>query len=610
MQVLTQFPLLKALGWALFNSFWQMAFLWLLYHLLSSIFSTSAARIRHGLALVLLSAGTVWSGVTFLTTWLFPDNGVQAPWLPFLSPAQSAPGWFWQTSRTIMDGSLAYVSTLYLLVLCGLLVRYSNHYWHSRKLTRQGLSTMPPEFRTFVTATGHQLGIKTPVRTWLSSLVDVPLTLGFLKPVILLPVAMVNHLTLQQVEAILIHELAHIRRKDYLLHLVVTLLEGLFFFNPFSRLLISQLKKEREHCCDDLVLQFKYDPHSYVSALLSLATRSQSGQQIALAATGDGNQLLLQRAKRILLQKKQRQRPAIRILLLFVFTLLVTTATLFPSLRPGDRRQAMTPHGTVPAATAALAPDSMLVSTPGSPSALASASAFASTAALARSSRETPLSFGASVFTRPASTAGAHAHRPARRPARPANDDNDLLQSEGENNAFINTVADDESAAVAASMGEGSSASTGDGTVSNDGTVSIDGPVTGDGATRDYSLTGPAPVPAAAGSTRQDGAPYIPNSSFSFQYTIDDSSRPEEKLIYLQESSRREILIAINKLQQQLAVQLKALSALQVKAEESVRLRRQLRVQEYKLQQDYLRKITGWQKKLEKTTHFRMIVYI
>ena len=69
-------------------------------------------------------------------------------------------------------------------------------------------------------------------------------------------------------------------------------------------------------------------------------------------------------------------------------------------------------------------------------------------------------------------------------------------------------------------------------------------------------------------------------------------------------------MIAINKLQQQFALQLKALAALQVKAEESVRLRRQLRVQQYKLQQEYLQKITGWQKKLEKTTHFRMIVYI
>ena len=88
------------------------------------------------------------------------------------------------------------------------------------------------------------MGIRPAVSAWLSSKVDVPLTLGHLKPVILLPVAMINHLTPQQVEAILVHELAHIRRHDYLLHLAVTALEGFFFFNPFARLLIRQVKKK------------------------------------------------------------------------------------------------------------------------------------------------------------------------------------------------------------------------------------------------------------------------------------------------------------------------------------------------------------------------------
>ena len=73
-------------------------------------------------------------------------------------------------------------------------------------------------------------------------------------------------------------------------------------------------------------------------------------------------------------------------------------------------------------------------------------------------------------------------------------------------------------------MSEGTSASGGDGTITGDGTV------TGDGTSRDYSLTEPAPAAAVAGSPLQDGAPYIPNSSFSFQYTVDDSSRPAEKL--------------------------------------------------------------------------------
>jgi hypothetical protein len=459
---------------------------------------------------------------------------------------------------------------------------------------------MPPEFRTFVTATGYQLGIKTPVRTWLSSLVDVPLTLGFLKPVILLPVAMINHLTPQQVEAILVHELAHIRRKDYLLHLAVTLLEGLFFFNPFSRLLISQLKKEREHCCDDLVLQFKYDPHAYVSALLSLATRSQSGQPIALAATGDGNQLLLQRARRILLQKKRRQRPGTRFLLLLFFALLVIAATLYPTLHPGDRRQATIPGKAIPTLITTV-PPTLTTTAPPALTTTAPATVMATT-----SPREISLTLvtGTTLLTprpiasiRPISAMATHARRPAHQLTRPADDNNDLIQPE-DKNVFINTAADDDLADAGASSADGSAS----------GDDKSD-----DGPGRDYSLNVPATIAGSAGIIRQDGTPFVPNSSFSFQYIVDDSSRPAEKLeklIYLQQSGRQEILIAMNKLNQELAAQLKALSALQIKAQESVQLRQQLRARQLQLQQDYLRKMTGWQKKLEKTAHFKMIVYI
>jgi hypothetical protein len=126
---------------------------------------------------------------------------------------------------------------------------------------------------------------------------------------------------------------------------------------------------------------------------------------------------------------------------------------------------------------------------------------------------------------------------------------------------------------------------------------------------RDYSLVMP-PATAGPGIVFQQGTPIVPNSSFSYQYTLGDSARPEEQLLYLQQSAQREVLAAIVKLQQQTAIQLKELSDLQSKAVESVHLRRQIRAQKEKLQRDYLKKITGWQKKLETSTHIRMIVYI
>lgn len=560
---MTHFPLLKALGWALFDSLWQMAALWVLYILLLAIFHTSAARMRHSLALIFLSIGALSTLATFLAAALFPGSG-NSDWMSALSPARSTPGWLQQTSRSFMDLVLAYGSTLYLLTISGLLIRHCSHYWHTRNLTRKGVTLLPAEFRVFVQATAHQLNIRKPVRTWLSSLIDVPLTLGFLKPVILLPAAMISQLTPGQVEAVLLHELGHIQRKDYLTHLLVTLLDGLFFFNPFSRLLIRELKKEREHCCDDLVLQFNYDPHAYVSALLALAARQQPGHRLAVAATGSSDKLLLERARRILLQQEgNRSRPGIRSLVFLLFTGLITALALYHPLH-FTRRLA-----------------------PATPSPVTRAFPSVSTVAALETT------YSRQIHSTPPATSG-HRHLPVRpqshlsqRPARPQADDNDI---------FVNTAEDvpgDANTTVMASSNEWT-----------------DPRLNASGAdNRDYSLSVPGTIAGPAISLDQ-GTPVVPNSSFSFQYTQDDSTRPEEQLIYLQETALSNVMGAIAQLQQETEAQLKTLAALQTKAAESVRLRRQIQMQRQKLQQEYLKKIAGWQKKLETTTHIRLIVYI
>lgn len=601
MPVLTHFPLLKALGWALFNSLWQMAALWLLYCLLIALFHKTPSRTRHQLALLFLGIGTIWSGVTFGTALLFPANPVSF-WLPALPSAQSAPGWFWQNSRTFIDAILSGGSTLYLLILSGLLIRYSRYYRQSTKLTRNGLSPVPPEFRVFVSSTALQLGIRTPVKAWLSSLIDVPLTLGFLKPVILVPAAMITRLTPQQVEAILIHELAHIQRKDYLLHLAVTLVEGLFFFNPFARLLIRALNNEREHCCDDLVLQFKYDPHAYVSALLSLACRHQPLQKLAVAATGGGDKLLLQRARRILLkQKSERGRPGTRTMLLLLFTGLVTAMTFYYPLQPSRKAAPLAaPIAATRFEMARVSLRRQALPTTSSP----------------ETADAQLIYFSAPSGTLANAPAGALSNAPSAIARHPRQQTHPRTRSAPRTDLsgpgdFDNALAN----------------------VPDDGTSLVDGdptpiPASGDDVTdavnaanaiaaanatvarsRDYSLNMPATL-AAPGATLQQGAPFVPNSSFGFQYTIGDSARPEEQLIYLQQSAQLEVLAAITKLQQQTETKLKALNDLRAKAAESVQLRRSIQAQQLKIQQDYLRKISSWQKKLEKTTHVRVVVYI
>jgi beta-lactamase regulating signal transducer with metallopeptidase domain len=580
MHFLTQSPLLKALGWALFDSLWQMALLWLLYSLLTFVFRPIAAGVRHGLALMLVSLGAFWSAATFIAAccWPHPDHWTNGSWLNLLglNLLPAAPqGWLWQVSHFFTDVILVDGSSIYLVVLGGLLIRHAYHYQQSRQLTRRGLSKLPSGLRVFVSATSSRMGIRPAVSAWLSSQVDVPLTLGHLKPVILLPVAMVNHLTAQQVEAILVHELAHIRRHDYLLHLIVTVLEGIFFFNPFARLLIRQVKKERENCCDDLVLQFQYDRHSYVSALLSLATRSRLTAHRpkvnpAIAATGDGDQLLLQRAKRILQQKQSHDSPGIRPLILLFFTGLVTLFMEYEPVGPIAARQPL--------------PTPITVTThPG---------------------REP-------VPTTPMSSAAMNSPRAknrtvhVRRRQATVNDidvdidngpDADVRQAEDNNVTFINTADDVPAGAV----------NTDDADRSDRSDQSVQSEQ--DATPREYSIR--LIRPAAPVSIQRPGTPFVPNSSFSYLFTTADSTHAAEQLFYLQESTRAEIFAAMANLHRQFEEQMRTLTAQEVRAAESLPMHRQLRSRELQLQQLYLKKIIDWEKRLEKASHLKKIVNI
>jgi hypothetical protein len=157
---------------------------------------------------------------------------------------------------------------------------------------------------------GH-LGITKKVKVVVSKLVNSPVTIGYLKPMILLPVAAMNQLTTAQVEAILLHELSHIRRYDYLVNLIVSIIHTLLYFNPFVKFFMNAIESERETCCDELVLQFGYDKVGYASALLHLEKASGKHKALILAAAGKQN--LLTRIEKIVGMEKKKTFRLIQI---------------------------------------------------------------------------------------------------------------------------------------------------------------------------------------------------------------------------------------------------------------------------------------------------------
>ncbi len=143
------------------------------------------------------------------------------------------------------------------------------------------------------------LKIKRKVQLLESRLVTIPSVTGFFKPIILVPIGLLNNIPQEQVEAILLHELAHIRRSDYVVNLMQTFIEILFFFNPGILWISSLLKDERENCCDDLAISVTNNKKEFVNALVSFQEYSLSNQRFALQF-GDQKMKLADRAKRIL----------------------------------------------------------------------------------------------------------------------------------------------------------------------------------------------------------------------------------------------------------------------------------------------------------------------
>src|SRR5688500_16135857 len=216
MSLLNQSAFLKALGWSLIDSLWQMGVLWLLYIVLTANGKRFQSRQRHTLALFSITGGFIWFLVNLVVRFYEAAN----PGIVLIESVQHIQGAFMPTLSDQVDDILPFISTGYLLIIAFLFIRLIRQYRFTQKLTTSNITKAAPELRLFVRDIAERMGIKRKVQIWFSHIVDTPVTIGFWKPFILLPVAAVNQLSIPQAEAIILHELNHIRRNDYLINLI------------------------------------------------------------------------------------------------------------------------------------------------------------------------------------------------------------------------------------------------------------------------------------------------------------------------------------------------------------------------------------------------------
>ena len=174
------------------------------------------------------------------------------------------------------------------------------------RLRRRALAPVPEAVTARAADLARRLSLSRAVRVVQSAGVQVPAVVGWLRPVVLLPVSALTGLSPAQLDAVLAHELAHVRRHDFAVNLLQTAAEVLLFYHPASWWISRRIRAEREHCCDDIAVSLCGDRVVYATALADLETL-RGRETLALAAT-DGP--LLQRVRRLLSPSSSAPRPS------------------------------------------------------------------------------------------------------------------------------------------------------------------------------------------------------------------------------------------------------------------------------------------------------------
>ncbi len=243
---------------------------------------------------------------------------------------EAAPKVSWKQRATEkLEASHPYLVIGWLIGVFGLSLWHLGGWAQLQRLKRHMVKPVDDTLQTKLDALTERLRISRAVRLVESALVQVPTVVGWLRPVILLPASALTGLTPEQLEALLTHELAHIRRCDYLINILQTIVETLGFYHPAVWWISHKIRVERENCCDDLAVGICGDRVRYARALASMEEIRSGRNELAVAATG-GN--LFGRIRRLVGKESSEKNfswiPAATVVLLLVTLAISTTLAL------------------------------------------------------------------------------------------------------------------------------------------------------------------------------------------------------------------------------------------------------------------------------------------
>ena len=312
----------QVLGITIIHSLWQGLFIYFVLRLALMMGNQLSASKKYLLALTSLAAVTAWFVYTLTNEIIIYNWLAVAPAklssLPLMLALPAGIHQFNDQSIRYYYSIENYLPYITLIYVAGLLFNISRLIIGRRKInTIRRTMSIDFKLQYQMDKFTEMLNIPYKVRVGLSKMVDVPCMVGYFKPVILLPFTLATYLGAEEIEAILLHELAHIKRNDYLVNLLQQVITMLLFFNPCAQLINRIINEERENSCDDLVVNTYPNPIVYAKALLKLEQTRENNMRMAMQATGRKYQLL-SRIERIMKNKKPTQsvRPALLAMLI------------------------------------------------------------------------------------------------------------------------------------------------------------------------------------------------------------------------------------------------------------------------------------------------------
>ena len=368
----------QALAWTLIHFFWQAAAIAAVYRGLSMIAARRSSNANYLLALCALLLMLAASMATFAYEFrsLSAEQAVDAQQLqgsPPYSPLPTGDAQAWAAPLSVASISsnlrlpalplplLRVMVGLWLLGVLVLSLRSFGGWWLIQRLRATATVEAPPEVVAGFRRISSALGLRRQVLLRVSSAITGPVTVGALRALVLLPLSAATSLGADELEVVLAHELAHVRRADFFWNLVQTLVETLFFFHPAVWWLSSRIRHERELCCDDLALTVCPNPVTYASALFRLEQQRRSRfEQMAMALDGhQPGRTLRMRIARILgepvADAAYRGPVSLTASAAVLMALLLPVPQVLASFRPAPvavhAQAAVASSATVPAAT-------------------------------------------------------------------------------------------------------------------------------------------------------------------------------------------------------------------------------------------------------------------